>query len=217
MRFSLLTIHPESLRGFFKEGILGKAADKEHLELECVNIRDYADPPHFHVDDKPYGGGPGMVLKPEPIIRALEDKTESTSKKRVIVLSAKGEPFTQKTAERLKHYDHLVLICGRYEGIDERVTEFYADEEIRVGDAVLMGGELAAAMIVESVARLVPGVIGNPESLVNESLSTAFDKEYPQYTRPESFEGKEVPKVLMSGDHKAVQSWREGSVQKAAS
>jgi tRNA (guanine37-N1)-methyltransferase len=209
MKFSILTIHPRALEGFFQEGLLGKAIAQKKLEINLVNIRDYAEAPHYRVDDIPYGGGAGMVLKCEPIIKAIRDLKKEGEKTRVVVLSAKGKAHTQKKAYELSSEDHLILICGRYEGIDERVADYFADEEISVGEAVLMGGELAAGMIIESVARLVPGVIGNEDSLKDESFSDEFSKEYDQYTRPRSFEDKEVPAVLLGGNHKDIEKWRK--------
>lgn len=209
MRFSVLTIHPQMLAGFFEEGLLHKSQKKGSIEIQTVDIRKFADAPHFRVDDKPYGGGAGMVLQCEPIVRALRSVQKKTEKTRVVVLSAKGKPFTQKKATAFKKYDHLILICGRYEGIDERVADFYADEELRVGDYVLMGGELAAGIVIESVARLLPGVLGNPSSISDESFSEARRLEYDQYTRPPAFEGKAVPEVLLTGNHQKISAWRK--------
>lgn len=209
MRFSILTIHPQFFTGFLTEGLIGKAIARAKLELSIVDIRDFADAPHFRVDDKPYGGGPGMVLKPEPIVRALQSlKKFPGEKSRVIVFSAKGQAFTQSKAQDYSKIDHLILICGRYEGIDERVAQFYADEEVRVGDYVLMGGEVAAEIVVEATSRLIPGILGNEESTTDESFSGGCEKEYPQYTRPPVFDGHEVPAVLQRGHHKEIQKWR---------
>jgi tRNA (guanine37-N1)-methyltransferase len=211
MKFSILTIHPSLATAFSADGLLAKAQQKNLIQIEAVNIRDFSDPPHHRVDDKSYGGGPGMVLKPEPIARALQkikSEAQVSSKIRTIVLSAKGKQFTQEVAHRLSKYDQLIFICGRYEGIDERIADFYADEEISIGNYVMMGGEVAAAAIIETVARLLPGVIGNPQSLEAESFSTDLDAEYEQYTRPPVFEGHEVPAVLQSGNHREIEKWR---------
>jgi tRNA (guanine37-N1)-methyltransferase len=208
MKFSLLTIHPGLLEPFRREGLVGKAIDKKLLAIDLVNIRDFAEPPHFKVDEKPYGGGAGMVMRCEPIVRALQSVHLNDTKTRTIVLAAKGKKFNQAMANRWLNYDHLVLICGRYEGVDERIAEHYADEEVRIGDYVMMGGEMAAAVIVETVGRLVPGVVGNPESLVSESFSQVHRKEHAQYTRPPIFEGYSVPDVLLKGHHAEIAKWR---------
>jgi len=209
MRISLLTIHPQIFSGFLTEGLIGKAIQKNKIQFQVVDLRDYSDAPHHRVDDKPYGGGPGMVLKPEPIVRALRAlPSEKSEKRRVILMAAKGRPFSQKKARSLSKFDHLVFICGRYEGIDERVIEHFADEELRIGDYVLMGGEVAAEVVIEACVRLVPGVIGNPDSLIEESFSLQKEREYAQYTRPADFEGIKVPEVLIEGHHKKIQDWR---------
>ncbi len=212
MRYSILTIHPQFFESFCREGLIGKALSEQKIAVDVVNIRDFSDPPHHRVDEKPYGGGPGMVMKPEPIVRALRDlKARSTVAPHVIVFSAKGKPFTQETAERLATLQHLTFICGRYEGVDERIAEHFADEELRIGDYVLMGGEVAAEVVIEATARLIPGVIGNPQSLATESFGRQLTTEYPQYTRPPVFEGYEVPRVLQEGNHKEISKWREAA------
>jgi tRNA (guanine37-N1)-methyltransferase len=217
-KFSILTIHPGLFEGFRSESLLGKAASEGKIQLDIVNIRDFADPPHFRVDDKPFGGGPGMILKCEPIVKALKSVVVSSERTRIVVLSAKGKAFTQSKARTFSsRYDHLILICGRYEGIDERIAEFYAHEELRVGDYILMGGEVAAMIVVETVARLLTGVVGNPDSLVAESFSSEIKLEHEQYTRPREFEGYPVPEALLSGNHKTIQKWRieKSSLKKA--
>jgi tRNA (guanine37-N1)-methyltransferase len=217
VKFSLLTIHPEILLPFSEAGLLGKAQKRNLIDIRIHNIRDFADPPHYRVDEKPYGGGPGMVMKVEPITRAVRAISDGPNlKKRIIVLSAKGKKFDQKIAHRFLSYDQLILICGRYEGIDERVYEHFADEEVRVGDYVLMGGEVAAAVIVEAVARLVPGVLGNPISVEQESFSSVMAREYAQYTRPPEFEGHLVPEVLLKGHHSEIEKWRTLKSSKAS-
>lgn len=213
MKFSLVSIHPQLALSVFSEGLLQKAVNKKIIEAVALNPRDFADPPHFKVDDKPYGGGAGMVLKCEPLIRAIRKVKSEDPNAYVIVSSAKGRRFTQSTAKRLSKKSHLIFICGRYEGIDERVIENFADEELRVGDAVIMGGEMACAYMTEAIARLVPGVVGNPDSLVHESFSFGLPKEYVQYTRPRIFEGFSVPEVLLQGDHAVIKKWRSGHLK----
>ncbi len=214
MKFSILTIHPEIIDGIASAGLLSKAISKEAIELNIIDIRDFSDAPHFRVDDKPYGGGPGMVLKVEPIVRALRSVVKSEENTKIIVLSATGEEFTQAKAESFKSLDHIVLICGRYEGIDQRVAENFADLELKIGNYILMGGELAAGVIVEAVSRLLPEVLGNPTSLVAESFSNELETEYSQYTRPPEFEGHKVPDVLLGGNHKKISDWRSLKAQK---
>jgi len=209
MRYSVLTIHPDFFSGFVSEGLISKASSKGLIGIDLINIRDFSDPPHFRVDDKPYGGGAGMILKPEPIVRALESiPLDEAKTRRTIVFSAKGKPFTQRDAERLAKYDNLIFVCGRYEGIDERVIANYADEEIRIGDYILMGGEVAAQVVIEATARLIPGVLGNKVSVQDESFSVGDEKEYPQYTRPADFRGFAVPEALQNGNHREIEKWR---------
>jgi tRNA (guanine37-N1)-methyltransferase len=213
VKFSFISIHPQLALSVFSEGLLQKAISKNLLSVEALNPRDFADPPHFRVDDKPYGGGAGMVMKCEPIVRTIRKIKTDHPEAYVVVSSAKGRRFTQSTAKRMSKKSHLVFICGRYEGIDERVIQYFSDEEVRVGDAVIMGGEMACAYMVEAIARLLPGIVGNPESLVNETFSTDFPKEYVQYTRPQKFEGYSVPEVLLKGDHAAIRKWRRSHLK----
>lgn len=194
------------VESFFKEGLLSKAIEKKLIAIRCVNPRDFSDPPHYRVDDKPYGGGAGMVLKIEPLVRAL--RAIATPAQKVLVMSAKGTTFSQQKAVAYSKEEHLIVVCGRYEGIDQRFIDYYADEEIRVGDAVTMGGEAAALAIIEAVARLIPGVLGNAASLTVETNTAEGIEEYPQYTRPPDFEGHQVPEVLQNGDHKKIAEWR---------
>jgi len=218
MRFSVLSLHPDLFSGFRSEGLLGKSFQSQKLQLNLFNPREFADLPHKRVDDKPYGGGPGMVMKPEPIVRALRSiKEVPKEKKRVVLLAAKGRKFSQAMARRYSKLDHLVLICGRYEGIDERVAENFVDEEIRIGDYVLMGGEVAAQVVIEAVSRLLPEVIGNPVSLEDESFGAGSEKEYAHFTRPPDFEGYKVPEVLLKGNHKEILKWRSASRRKVSS
>jgi tRNA (guanine37-N1)-methyltransferase len=209
MRLSILTIHPGYFDGVLREGLINKAIQKQFVQIQIVDIRQYAPDKHKRVDDQPYGGGPGMVLKVEPIVQCLRAIRSPQEKTRVVVLAAKGKKFTQKMSARFSRVDHLILICGRYEGIDERVSQFYADEEIRIGDYVLMGGEAAASVVLEATVRHLPGVLGNPDSLIEESFSAGAEREHEQYTRPPSFEGHLVPEVLLRGNHADIQRWRK--------
>ena len=199
---------------YLRVGVLGRAMKAGVLDVRVQNIRDYTDDRHKTVDDTPYGGGAGMVMKIEPIASALgsiNDQFPMTNdqKRRTVVLSARGKQFTQAKAEEYAKLDSLTLICGRYEGIDQRVADYLADEELAIGPYVLAGGELAALVVVEVVARLLPGVLGNPESLEEESFSRRRTVEYPQYTKPEIYKGWRVPDVLLSGNHDEIRRWRE--------
>lgn len=213
MRFDLLTIFPEAVKPYLNSSILEKAAAKQIIDPHLWDIRAYATDKHQTVDDSPYGGGAGMVMKVEPIDRALEavmsDSSTDSGRRKVVVMSARGERFSQQKAKEYATLDQLVLISGRYEGIDQRVTDYLADEEISIGDYVLAGGELPALVILEAVARLIPGVLGNAESLKEESHSISGRVEYPQYTKPEDYKGWKVPKVLLSGDHQRIEDWRK--------
>lgn len=214
LRFDILTIFPKAFDSYFEESLIKRAKAKKIIEIGVHNIRDFSNDRHNKVDDKPFGGGPGMVMKVEPIFRAVEKlKRKNFKKERVILFSTRGEKFTAKTAQRLSKYDRLILISGRYEGVDERVAERIADEEISMGDYVLSGGELPAMVLVEAVSRFVPGFLGKYESL--EEVNGSF----PTYTRPESFKSNKnkkpwvVPKVLLSGDHAQIEAWRRRSGQ----
>lgn len=213
MRVDVLTLFPEMFEGVFSSSILGKARDKGIVSLSTVNFRDYSTNKHNTVDDYPYGGGGGMVLKPEPIFGAVEDlPTHQTAegvavKPRVILLCPQGETFTQKKAEELAGEEHLVFICGHYEGYDERIRQYLVTDELSVGDYVLTGGEIPAMVIIDSVVRLLPGVLGNEMSAVTDSFSTGL-LEYPHYTRPAKFRDWEVPEMLLSGHHANVKKWR---------
>ncbi|MEW4429108.1 tRNA (guanosine(37)-N1)-methyltransferase TrmD [Paenibacillus pabuli] len=215
MRVDVLTLFPEMFEGVFGTSILGKAQTKGLVSLNAVNFRNYATNKHNTVDDTPYGGGGGMVLKPDPIFAAVEDVLEKRSKEsaavakppRIILMCPQGETFTQKKAEELVQEDHLIFICGHYEGYDERIREFLVTDEISIGDYVLTGGELPAMVAIDSVARLIPGVLGNETSAVTDSFSTGL-LEYPHYTRPPEFRGMKVPDVLLSGHHLNIDAWR---------
>ncbi len=215
MRFDIITIFPQILNSYLQESIIGRAQKNKFIEIFTHNLRDYTDDKNGKVDDTPYGGGAGMVLQVQPIYACVEKikkiitKKQNKSNTRIILFSAKGKKYTQRTAERLAKYTNLVLICGRYEGVDERVAKNIADEEISIGDYVLTGGEIPALIIVDSVARLLPGVLGNTESAKNESHKIKNYKEHPQYSKPQEFNNWPVPAVLMSGNHNEIKKWRE--------
>ncbi len=213
MRFHVLTIFPEFFAGPFEHGVVGRARQSGAIGIRVHNLRDWTFDRHKTVDDRPFGGGEGMVLKPEPVFLAVESIwPERRPEQRVVLLSAQGRLFDQAAARRLAGYAEVLLICGRYEGVDERVAEHLADEEISIGDYVLSGGELAAAVVLDAVARLLPGVLGNEASAVEESFSGREDGglllDGPQYTRPAEFRGWKAPEVLLSGHHEAVRRWR---------
>ncbi|MCY9694425.1 tRNA (guanosine(37)-N1)-methyltransferase TrmD [Paenibacillus alginolyticus] len=213
MRIDVLTLFPEMFEGVFSSSILGKACDKGIVALNTVNFRDYSNNKHNTVDDYPYGGGGGMVLKPEPIFAAVEslplhqEEGQDPVKPRVILMCPQGETFTQKKAEELSNEQHLVFICGHYEGYDERIRQYLVTDELSIGDYVLTGGELPAMVVIDSVVRLLPGVLGNEMSAVTDSFSTGL-LEYPHYTRPAKFRDWEVPEMLLSGHHENVKRWR---------
>jgi tRNA (guanine37-N1)-methyltransferase len=206
VRIDVLTLFPEMFPGIFDSGIMKRAIEQKLVTIGVHNIRDYTHDKHHTADDYPYGGGAGMVLKPEPIFEAVEaiDKKEGTP---IILLSPQGRLFTQKVAQELAQHSHLVLICGHYEGVDERVREHLASDEISIGDYVLSGGELAAMVVMESVFRLVPGVLGSEESPLDDSHVGGL-LEYPHYTRPPEYRGWPVPEILLSGNHAQIKSWR---------
>ena len=218
MFFQIVTIFPQILNSYFREAQIKRAKEKKKIKIRVHDLRAYTTDKHRTVDDLPYGGGAGMVMKPEPIFRCVETILQKSrlerEKTRIILLSAKGKPFNQKKAkEYAKKYKQLIFVCGRYEGVDERVAKFLADEEVSVGPYVLSGGELGAAVIIDAVTRIVPGVVGNVESLKEESHEND-SLEYPQYTRPEEFRGLKVPQVLLSGDHKKIAKWRKKKQKK---
>jgi tRNA (guanine37-N1)-methyltransferase len=212
-RFHIITLFPEVITPYVTASILGRAQEKKHIKIIPVQLRTYATDRHHTVDDSPYGGGPGMVLKIEPIYRAVQAICSKAKKRRVrtILFSTRGKVFTQSIARRLTRYDDLIFICGRYEGVDERVAEHIADEEISMGDFVLAGGELPALTVIEAVSRQIPGVLGKYESLEEEKGS------YPTYTRPAIFAFKKgkrntswkVPEELIAGNHKQIEEWRK--------
>jgi tRNA (guanine37-N1)-methyltransferase len=205
MRFDIVTLFPELIDVYTSNGIIGRAVENGMFEIGYVNLRDYSEDKHKKVDDYPYGGGPGMLLKPEPMFNALDAIKKQNSY--IIYLSPKGNLFNQKKAKELSEKEHIVLIAGHYEGVDQRIIDKYVNEEISMGDYVLTNGELPVLMIVDAVGRLIPGVLGSDESTVEESHSGNL-LEYPQYTRPESYLGLGVPEILLSGHHKKIEEWR---------
>lgn len=207
MRFDILTLFPRMFFSPFQESILGRAIEKGLVQIRIVNIRDFALDRHQVVDDTPYGGGQGMVMKVEPIARAIEWVRSEDASARVVYLTPQGRPFDQEKAQELSSLAHLTLLCGRYEGVDERVRELFVDEEISIGDYVLTGGELATMVVVDAISRLLPGVLGSDRSAVEDSFFNSL-LEYPQYTRPFNFRGSLVPEVLLSGNHSAISRWR---------
>lgn len=215
MIFDVLTIFPEFFRGPFEHGVVARARETGLLDIRIHDLRNWTSDRHRTVDDRPFGGGEGMILKPEPLFSAVESIwPERGPERKVVLLSAQGRMFDQAMARRFASLDGILLLCGRYEGVDERVAERLADEEVSIGDFVLSGGELAAAVVVDTVARLLPGVLGNENSALNESFSAVDNSEeaslldWPQYTRPAEFRGWKVPEVLVSGHHEQIRRWR---------
>lgn len=207
MKCDVLTLFPDILTAYLNESILKRARDNKLLDVRLVNIRDFTTDVHRTVDDYPYGGGAGMVFKPEPIFRAMDHLNEDGEARKVVLLSPQGVAFNQKKAESYsRETKRLTFICGRYEGIDDRVKNL-VDEEVSIGDYVMTGGELAALVIIDAVTRLVPGVVGDEKSVEDESFSSGL-LEYPQYTRPREFKGMKVPDVLLSGNHEEIRQWR---------
>jgi len=214
VKFHIVTIFPEFFDGPFRHGVVPRAAESGIIEIAVHDLRQWTTDRHRTVDDRPFGGGEGMLIKPEPLFKAVECIwLERNEGQHIVLLSASGKRFDQATARRLSEYKELLLICGRYEGVDERVSEHLVDEELSVGDFVLSGGELAAAMIVDCVARLLPGVLGHPDSAVRESFSQDGLLDCPQYTRPAEFRGWKVPEVLLGGNHEEIRKWREQAAQ----
>jgi tRNA (guanine37-N1)-methyltransferase len=207
MRFDVLTIFSEMFSALLREGILGRAVKREIVDIRLVNIRDFAKGAHKTTDDRPYGGGDGMVMKPGPIYRSLESVERIKGRSLVILLSPQGETFDQAMAWELSEWDQLILVCGRYEGVDERIRSTCVDREISIGDYVLSGGELGAMVIIDAVSRLIPGVLGGETSNLEDSFEGGL-LEYPQFTRPRIFQENEVPPVLLSGDHEKIRVWR---------
>ncbi|MDE8563095.1 tRNA (guanosine(37)-N1)-methyltransferase TrmD [Anoxybacillus rupiensis] len=208
MKIDILTLFPNMFAGVFNESILKKAQEKRAVAINVVNFREFADNKHQTVDDYPYGGGAGMVLKPQPIFDAVAHLTQHSPNARIILLCPQGERYTQRKAEELAKESHLIFVCGHYEGYDERIREHLVTDEISIGDFVLTGGELGAMVIVDSVVRLLPGVLGNEASSVHDSYSSGL-LEHPHYTRPADFRGFKVPEVLLSGNHRLIEEWRQ--------
>jgi len=214
MIFRILTIFPDFFQGPLQHGVVAKAAESGLVQIHVHDLRTWTHDRHRTVDDRPFGGGEGMLLKPEPIFEAVENIWPArASEQRLVLLSAQGQRFDQEAARRLSQYRELFLICGRYEGVDERVAQHLADEELSVGDFVLSGGELAAAMVIDCVARLLPGVLGNEDSALRESFSDGKLLDCPQYTRPADFRGWKVPEVLLSGNHEQIRRWRQDAAR----
>ncbi|TET68997.1 MAG: tRNA (guanosine(37)-N1)-methyltransferase TrmD [Dehalococcoidia bacterium] len=217
MRIDVLTLFPQMFEVPFSFGIFKRAIDHKLVSTNLHNIRDYTRDKHHTVDDYPYGGGSGMVLKPEPIFEAVEAiksdicAKEKTSALPIILLTPQGRPFSQPIAQELSRYSHLILICGHYEGVDERVREHLVTDEISIGDYVLTGGELPALVVIDAIIRLLPGVLGSEESPLNESHANGL-LEYPQYTRPAVYRGWSVPEVLLSGNHAQIAKWRREQI-----
>ncbi|MSM41373.1 MAG: tRNA (guanosine(37)-N1)-methyltransferase TrmD [Geobacter sp.] len=207
MTFDILTLFPGMFAGPLSESIVGRAVNAGLIDIRCHNIRDFATDRHRTVDDAPYGGGAGMVMKVEPLAACIEQVKAERPGAQVLLTSPRGIPFNQQMARELSCEPGLIIICGRYEGIDERITELYVDREVSLGDFVLTGGELAAMILVDAVARLLPGVLGCGASAHDESFADGL-LEYPQYTRPPEFRGLAVPEVLLSGNHKEIARWR---------
>ncbi len=211
MRIDIITIFPKMFAPVLNESIIKRAQNKGKVKIYMHNLRDYSLDKHKKVDDRPFGGGSGMVMRPEPIFQAVESirsQGHKVTRSQVILLCPQGKRLDQKIAKRLAKYKHLILICGHYEGIDERVRQYLVDEEISIGDYVLTGGELPAMVLVDALVRLIPGVLGDRNSLHFESFEDNL-LEYPQYTRPAKFRNMRVPQILLSGDHKKIETWRK--------
>ena len=209
MRFDIVTIFPRMIEAALSEGILARAIQRDLLTVRPRDLREFTEDRHRTVDDVPYGGGPGMVLKPEPVFRAVEAiEKESGPAHAIVLVSPHGRQFSQSEAARLATFDRVVILCGRYEGIDDRVRENLATEELSIGDYVLSGGELPALVIVDAVARLIPGVVGDEDSVAGDSFSRGL-LDYPHYTRPAEFRDWKVPEVLISGHHGEIRKWRK--------
>lgn len=228
MKCNVVTIFPKLITDYCNESVLGRGQSAGVLQVQAIDLRDFTNDARKTVDDTPYGGGAGMVMKPEPIYKALKSidaipfsKVDGLTKvkkvfngslgkkKRTILLSPRGRQFDQRVAEQWSSLDEITFVCGRYEGVDQRVADYMVDEEVSIGPYVLAGGELGALVMIEAVARLVPGVLGNVESTKQESFSEDFEAEYPQYTKPSDFKGWKVPDILLSGDHKKIEEWRK--------
>lgn len=209
MRFDVLTLFPDIFQGYFTQSILKLALDRGLVEINLWNIRDWAKGKHHSVDDRPFGGGPGMVLMPEPVFDAVEEVQKKAEPGLLVMLTPGGERLTQKVVQELAGHKRLLLLCGRYEGFDERIRLGLQPREISIGDFVCNGGEVPAMVVIDTVVRYVPGVLGDETSVEEESHTRPGQVEYPQYTRPRVFRGMEVPEVLLSGNHEAIAEWRK--------
>lgn len=207
MRFSVITIFPEMIKNFLNYGLLDKAVKNGLVAVDVYDLREFSRNKHRKVDDRPLGGGPGMVLMPDPLFRAVEF-IQTRQPGRVILFSAYGHILKQEKIKKLAAADHLILICGRYEGVDQRAIDQLVDEEISLGEYVLMGGEIAAEALLESVSRMIPGVVGNPESVQGDSFYHEDQYTFPQYTQPRAYRDLAVPELLLSGNHKQIEQWR---------
>ncbi len=208
MNFIVLTIFPEMFKPFWEHGIIKRAIDRNKISSSAINIRDFAEDRHCITDDRPYGGGCGMIMKPEPLAGAIRSALKQAPSSKTILLTPQGRPFNQSVAHGLAACEGVILVCGRYEGVDQRIADNLIDEEVSLGDYVLLGGEVGALAIIEGVTRLLPGVVGNPESIETESFRSGLLEE-PQYTRPADYKGWTVPEILLSGDHGKVEEWRQ--------
>lgn len=211
MKISVITLFPEMFDSYFDHSMMLKARNNDYLDLEIINLRDFGLGPRKQVDDTPYGGGDGMVLRPEPVVEAIESCKTDDSK--VFLMTPQGQTFTQPKAQELSSFEHIILVCGRYEGFDERIRG-YVDEELSVGNYVLTGGELPAMTVIDATVRLIPGVLGGDQSAEVESFSHGQSLEYPQYTKPNEFRGQKVPDVLKSGNHGEIAQWRTQQADK---
>jgi tRNA (guanine37-N1)-methyltransferase len=206
-RFDILSLFPEALREYLQSSLMGKAAERGLVEFGIHQLRDWATDKHRTVDDQTFGGGEGMVMKPEPTVAAIEELSANYQKGRVIYLSPQGRKLTQEVAVELSNYDEILLLCGRYEGVDERVLTGWVHEEISLGDFILCGGEIPALALAEAITRLIPGVVGKERSLAEETFMEGL-VEYPHYTRPREFRGQSVPEILLQGNHREISRWR---------
>ena len=209
MQFDVITLFPEMVNAVISGGVTGRAAQKQLIQLNCTNPRDFADDVHRTVDDRPYGGGPGMVMKPDCLSKTIQAVKKNKSERKVVYLSPQGKLIKQSMLEEVAESEGLILLCGRYEGVDERLIERYVDEEWSLGDYILSGGELGAMVVIDAVTRLLPDVLGHSDSAAQDSFSTDGLLDCPHYTRPESFEGEAIPAVLKSGNHPKIETWRQ--------
>ena len=213
MRFDVLTLFPEIFSGYLSQSLLNLAIERSLVQVELHNIRAWTHDKHHSVDDRPFGGGPGMVIKPEPVVEAVEAVQQlGEALGRVVMLTPQGRPLNQRLVEELAEYPRLLLLCGRYEGFDQRVNDILEPEQVSIGDFIVNGGEVAAMVVIDAVVRLVPGVLGDEDSGRYDSFSTGNRLlEFAQYTRPREYRGLEVPEILLSGDHEQIAQWREAS------